>query len=464
MRQAVFLILMFSMVFMACTQDQGKRTVSDGSSGSAVSGAATESTVLADLNREEEEPEDDPDMEIVMSKGNKPMLSEKVNQKKTGLAIDYCNSAFSTRPTKGDDGNCYYYRRERKKRGKITFYKNNAVKVCETVMPKKYEEDYFIRSFLKQGERIWILLADYECYEERLVPVSIKNGKWGKAVKIESQRIIYYEGRFYSFYSYTSRGEIDIIDQEGNTKELTLLGEKESKGKHAGLEAVIDDKLYYILGDEEKDKSTVMRCDLDGSHKEKLFQYKGTPHRYSRHEKRLAIDGDFLYLFCDDITPLTRIPLYGGEAEEIVSADWYELTGDSIFYLKDGRISRIDKDLKGTPKTVMTVDEVQLPMVMDDWFEPSFLCADGHLITEVFDPKESYKLTGIWYEAGDEDYRDPILDEITMNYSNAYYWMTEDGKIENIIPGSGLDKEYQKYYEERVLPRGDKMFVVEGEE
>ena len=80
MRQAVCLMLMFSMVFMACTGDRGKRTTSNGSSGSAVSGAATESTVLADLNREEEEPEDDPDMEIVMSKGNKPMLSEKVNQ------------------------------------------------------------------------------------------------------------------------------------------------------------------------------------------------------------------------------------------------------------------------------------------------------------------------------------------------------------------------------------------------
>lgn len=462
MKQTVCLMLMFSMVFMACTGDRGRRTAFDGSSGSAVSGTATESTVLADLNREEEESEDDPDMEIVMSKENRPMLSEKVNQKKAGLAIDYWNNGFSTRPTKGDDGNCYYYRRERKKRGKITFYKNNVVKVCETVMPPKYEKDYFIRTFLKQGERIWILVAEYDSYELRLIPVTIKDGKWGKAVKIEGERIIYYEGWFYSFDSYTSCGELDIIDQEGNTKKLTLLGEKESKGKHAELETIIDDKLYYILGDEENDKSIVMRCDLDGSHKEKLFQYKGITDTASRHEKKLTMDGDFLYLFCHDRTLLTRIPLYGGEAEEVVSADWYELTGDSIFYLKDGRISRIDKDLKGTPKTVMTVDEVQLPMVTDDWFEPSFLCADGHLITEVFDPKESYKLTGIWYEAGEEDYRDPILDEITMNYSNAYYWMTEDGKIENIIPGSGLDKEYQKYYEERVLPRGDKMFVVES--
>lgn len=33
---------------------------------------------------------------------------------------------------KGDDGDCYYFRKKNKK---LIFYKNNGIKICETALP-----------------------------------------------------------------------------------------------------------------------------------------------------------------------------------------------------------------------------------------------------------------------------------------------------------------------------------------
>ncbi len=428
MRRIIVLIMIFSIVFCACAKKENKGTVSDRGSGSAVSGAATESSVSGDAAGKVSQLED-PDMTVIMAKNNRPMLLKKVDQTKKGIEI-ICNTEFATGPVKGDDGNCYYYRRERKKGGRITFYRNNAVRVCETVLPEKYEKNHYITTFVKQGGRFWIQLASYESNQEYLVPVQIKDGKWGKGIKIEGERIIYYKGSFYSFYK--NQGAIDMIDQSGHKKVLKI----EKDEKRATLQTIIDDKLYYIIENSDSDRYyTVKRCNMDGSHKEELFRYSGVPSTSMNH-CRLSMDGDFLYLFdpyCG--FTLTRIPLYGGKIEKIVAADWYELTEDSIYYSDEaGKISRIDKDLKGGPESIIRDDKERMGK--------TFFCISGHLLLEVYNEAELDKLETIW-KAGSQKYSY----DINMNYSNEYHWIKENGKIEDIIPGSGFDREYQTWYE-----------------
>lgn len=424
----IILIMAFSVVFCACTRGENKRTAYSNGSGAAVSGTATESAASADPAEEVNQSDDDLDIMVFMAKKNKPMLSKKVDLTQKGIEL-VCNSEFATGPIKGDDGNCYYYRKERKKRGRITFYRNNAIKVCETVLPEKYEKNYFITAFLKQGERFWVQFVSYESNREYLVPVQIKDGKWGKGIKIEGERVIYYKGCFYTFFR--NDGMVDITDQKGNTKSLKY----EKDEKWATLQTIIDDKLYYIIDERDSINSTVMRCDMDGSHKEKLFQYNRVSST-SMNNCNLSMEGDFLYLFdpyCDFM--LTRIPLYGGEAEKIIATDWYELTEDSIYYLDGaGKISRIDKDLNGRPEFVMQADK--------DLMGNTFFCTDGYLMVEIYNKEELNKLETIWKAESNEDYYD-----INMNYSNQYYWVSEKGKVEDTIPGSGFGRKYQDWYE-----------------
>ena len=259
--------------------------------------------------------------------------------------------------------------------------------------------------------------------------MKIKDGKWGKAIKIEGMRTIYYKDRFYSFDE--DNGTVDITDQDGNTKKV----EFEEEERWATLQVIVDDKFYYTIDEKDSDNHTVMRCDMDGSHKEKLCQYNGV---YGTH--KISLDGDFLYVFdppCD--STLTRIPLYGGKVEEIAAADWYELTEDSIFYLKEGKISRINKDLKGKPETVLQTEK--------DLMEERFHCTDdGHLMVGIYKREERDKLEILWDEIG-EEIDGWLAYDLAMHFSNMYYWVSEDGKVEDIIQGSGFDSNYQRLYE-----------------
>ena len=429
MGRIVFLIVIFSLVFCACTQKENKGTASDRGSGPAVSGTATESSVSGDAAGKEGEAEDAPYMTVTMPKNRKTLLSKKIDQTKKGIEIVIWNEV-ATGPAKGDDGNCYYYRKERKKGGAITFYRNNGVRVCETVLPEKYEKkDYFIIAFLKQGGRFWIQITSYDSGQDYLVPVKIKDGKWGKAIKIEGMRTIYYKDRFYSFDE--DNGTVDITDQDGKTKKVEFAEEE----RWATLQVIVDDKFYYTIDEKDSDNHTVMRCDMDGSQKKKLCQYNGV---YGTH--KISLDGDFLYVFdppCD--STLTRIPLYGGKVEEIAAADWYELTEDSIFYLKEGKISRINKDLKGKPETVLQTEK--------DLMEERFHCTDdGHLMVGIYKREERDKLEILWDEIG-EEIDGWLAYDLAMHFSNMYYWVSEDGKVEDIIQGSGFDSNYQRLYE-----------------
>lgn len=440
MKRIIVIIMFFSVVFCACAKEENNETVSDS--------AVMESDVPGDVAEEANEDEKvneanglNPDtaMTIIMAKKDEPMLSDKVDLSQKGIEMGFAGfTGFATRPIKGDDGNCYYFRYQGKKGCKVIFYKNNAIKVCETVLPKKYEKDWYILTFLKHGEQFWVLFASDEYSKEILVPVQINDGKWGKGIKTDLyERFIYYKDCFYSF------GEndvtVDIIDMKGNKKSLKF--EKEEKS--ATLQAIIDDKLYYIIEEyitEESDDDTayyiVMRCDMDGSNKEELFRYSNV-YSTMQNECRLTMDEDFLYLFDPDCGfTLTRIPLYGGEVEKILATDRYELTEDSIYYLDEmGKICRVDKDLTGRPEVVTLRDEYPTE-------EPLFLCADRHLLVEGYNEEESNIINEIFDM---DDYG--IMCDIGMNYSDEYYWVAENGEVEDIISGSGLKKKYYEWYE-----------------
>ena len=268
------------------------------------------------------------------------------------------------------------------------------------------------------------------------MPVGIKDGKWGKSIKADiPHRVIYYKDCIYS--SFEHGGKIKITDMKGNTKRI----EFEEEEKWATLQTIIDDKLYYIIDERGSDICTVMRCDMDGSNKEELFRYNNIRIRirdWGNDYCKLTLDGDFFYLF-DPYSGfmLTRIPLYGGEVEEIVETDWYQLTGDSIYYMDETGISRVDKDLKGGPESVVGLNRNQTGEI--------FYCADEHILVEIRDKEEWDKLETLRLVGSDHTYFD-----IGMNYSSEYYWISEKGKVDNKIPGSGFIKKYQEWYESAV--------------
>ena len=94
----------------------------------------------------------------------------------------------------------------------------------------------------------------------------------------------------------------------------------------------------------------------------------------------------------------------------------------------------MDKDLKGRPKSVVCLNRKRK--------REKFFCADGHILVEVYDKEEWEKLEAIWWGGTNDRYFDTI-----MNYSSEYYWISEKGKVEDKIPGSGFFKKYQEWYE-----------------
>lgn len=437
MKRIVSLIMVFSVVFCACGKKENGETVSNSGSGVAVGNTVTESAVSGGATGEENGSEPSPNMTVTMAKKDGPMLTEQVDQTQKGIEM-VNDHDFATCLTKGDDGSIYYFRyQKRKKGGKLTFYKNNAIKVCETVLSEEYEKDgYYIAGFLKQGEEFWVKFTSYKDEELKhiLLPVRIKDGKLGSSIKTNlNRRIIFYKDCFY--FCSEDENMVDIIDRDGNKKTLDF------ENRRASLQMIIDDKLYYIIEKGIKgggSEYTVKRCDMDGSNKEELFRYSRVPSTNGETCK-LRMDGDFLYLFDPYLGfTLTQIPLYGGEVKKIAAVDWYDLSEYSIYYLdREGKISRVGKDLKGTPEVVMSRSE---------WGDIPFRYADGHLMVEDYNQEEIDKLYTI-FELEDFD----LICDIRMNYSNIYHWVAENGEVEDTIPSSGFREEYDEWYE-RALP------------
>lgn len=440
MKRIISLILVYTILLCSCGRRGQGISVLDAGSGGAAGGAATGSVssdsavtgsaVSGGAVGEETEEEEGKKSEllITMAKKNKPMLSKKVDL--TKKSIEVFTPLFATGMTKGDDGNIYYFRyREEGKNKKLIFYMNDGIKVCEAVIPKKYAKKA-LYSFVEYDGTFWVKFSGDETY---FLPLQIKDGRWGKEVAVGDRhvRFFLYEDSFYCIDLFEEEGKIDVIDGNRNRRSFTLAKE----GVPAVPQVIVDDKLYYIEG---KKRERVMRCNLDGSGKEELFRYSGRDYA-DEHYCSLTLDGDYLYLhrpYWDDV--LTRIPLYGGASRDIVPTAWYDLSGDSIFYVdRTGKICRIRKDLSGEPEVV-----AEIPV--RPYGEIPFLYADGHLLVEGYNARERKMIDIIF--AWMIDMVEPF-EEIGKKYANERNWVTEDGKKEKTIPGSGLEEKFIDIYE-----------------
>ena len=359
------------------------------------------------------------------------LLPEKVNITKQGVEMPMYGD-FSSEMSKGDDGSCYYYRqRGEGKEKRIVFYKNNGIKVCETIMPETLQnEGYIIDSFVKYGDRFFIELLSIEESEGILTSVQIKNGKWGERIQDSFfDRIIIYDNYFYCGIGQT----LKVMDLQGKTTEIEIKGKN-----YVLLQTIVDDKIYYCTFDSVKEQAVVMRCNLDGSNEEKLFIYHSSRGATGfMYPASLRIDGEYIYLLeAWGGSTLTRVPLYGGKIEEIVKTKWYDLSNDSIFYVnKKNYICNVDKELKNVSEGVTKayIDEEDIP----------FLYANTHLMIKGYNEKERNMIYTIW----ESEVENEVVDDIEMNYANEYYWVTEKGKVENIIKGSGFKEDWYKLYD-----------------
>lgn len=395
----------------------------------------------------------EPDRGFTAKIGKKigPMLSEKIDTAKQSVYTDLYPE-LATWPTKGDDGSCYYFRKKGEgKNEKLVFYKNNGIKVCETTIEKSIKEKYYIDAFVKYGSRFFLVFNyidwdDHDNDDLVLTTIDMETGKWGEAIDVPNNYdwMMVYED---CFYCKGTNGSITRYDLSGEKLKLNNMA---PDGFRQHIQCIVDGKIYYIVKPFGSGKVTrIMRSNLDGSGKETLFKYSKWSEEFI--PGSLQIDGDYMYLAGEfgKLHCLARIPLYGGKIKKVAeiadyNEDWFALSDDSIFlYKRKGHyIYKVNKNLRGKAKTVT---KVYYPKSYEGMAAPHYY-ADGHLMMQGYNKKE--------HKIIDELLHDEVFDcwtfaDVTENYADDYYWVSEDGEVEDVIKGSGLKKgwkeEYKKY-------------------
>ena len=92
--------------------------------------------------------------------------------------------------------------------------------------------------------------------------------------------------------------------------------------------------------------------------------------------------------------------------------------------------------MKGKAKTVT---KVYYPKSYIVYAAPHYY-ADGHLMMQGYNKKEHKIVNNLLHDEAVDwgTYRDA-----RENYADDYYWVSEDGKVEDVIKGSGLKKEWK---------------------
>lgn len=378
------------------------------------------------------------------------MLSEKIDTAKQSVYADL-DPELSTWPTKGDDGSCYYFRKKGEgKNEKLVFYKNNGIKVCETTIEKSIKEKYYIDAFVKYGNRFFLALdyifyehddyddANYDANDDVLIlaTIDMESGKWGEAIKVSRgwyEDMMVYED---CFYLKDRRDGITRYDLSGERLELKNVASDDSR-QH--IQCIVDGKIYYIVTTPFGKFDRIVRTNLDGSGKETLFKYK---YSVSTVPGSLQIDGDYMYLTgkFGKVDCLARIPLYGGKIKKVAeiadyNEDWFALSDDSIFlYKRKGHyIYKVNKNLRGKAKTVT---KVYYPKSYEGLAAPHCY-ADGHLMMQGYNRKEHKSVD---YDLHHIEIDSDLYALIKENYADDYYWVSEDGEVEDVIKGSGLKR------------------------
>lgn len=366
-----------------------------------------------------------------------PMFLEKIDTSKQSVHTDLVRE-LSSEMTKGDDGSCYYFRKEGKgKKLKLVFYKNNGIKVCETTMEESIKKKYYIRSFVKYGSRFFLAFdrRGYDDYDDGiLTTIDMETGEWGNIIEAPE---FYWDMMVYEdcFYCKDVNDNITRYDLSGERTELEKVA---SKKFTQSIQCIVDGKIYYVVDKCEhaydKTKVKVMRSNLDGSDIETLFTYNSEWGGLAYVEGDLQIDGDYMYLKgkFGKVRCLARIPLYGGRVEKIAAKTGsYELSEDGIFFRKGNYIYKLNKNLRGKPKDVTKLYyPASLTIYADPWHY-----ADGHLMMQGYNKKEHKVVDDILHDISwDWD----IYIDVKETYADDYYWVNKNGKVEDVIEGSGI--------------------------
>ncbi len=364
-----------------------------------------------------------------------PLMTEEIDISQKG--VEMLQERFSSEMTKGDDASCYFYRKTGiEKSNKITFYKNNAIKICETTIDEGLAKDKFhITKFARYGGKFFVELYSDKKDQSMLATIDIKTGKWGKKIRTIDgyDRVIVYKNCFYCFFG----ADVTIYSLDGSVDNIKL--QREDETKNVDVQFIIDNRIYFFEWYYSQRTVKIRRSNLDGKDAETLFQYRcneGTEGWFDY--GALKVDEKYLYILAPyGSATLTRIPLYGGEIQEIASTNWFDLSEENIFYLGDKNyIYKVNKNLKEDPIVVTELHskEALIP----------FLYADNHLMVEGYDKKEWKIINEIWEWGNDK-----MGFDITNEYVNKYYWVSEMGEVDEEIKGSGLKKEYYDLYEKK---------------
>lgn len=319
--------------------------------------------------------------------------------------------------------------------------------MCETTWKKSIKKHYYIESFAKYGNRFFLKLLSYKTLKNILTTVDMETGEWGKVIKVSGDfdNIIIYND---CFYCITDTNEIKVFDLSGNK---TSIGDVCPKkwGFSAYVNCIVDDKIYYCAYNSKKNFTQLMRCGLKGKKKEILFKFTGE--MGTLHPETLRIDGDYIYAIAhaaDPVSGLIRIPLYGGKTEVIATTifSWFKLSEDSIFifasYIPGDSdayvIYKVSKDLTGGGEFVTKAYHSQYSLTAVEAYP--FHYADGHLMVQGYNEEEYNKICKLSNRYFDWKY--DLWRDIHMNYRPDYYWVSEDGEVEETIKGSGIKKKW----------------------
>lgn len=376
--------------------------------------------------------------------------NEKINHifeegKNLKYGVEMVDNYFSNAMIKGEDGCCYYFRKENKagEGEKIAFYRNNNQKVCETEMPPKIR-GYKINRFVQYQDYFFVELYGDKQY---LSAIHIKDGTWEEMIEGPGAiyKIFIYDNKFICAYDE----KVIVYSLTGDKKKYYL--EKDLENAEVSIQCIVDEKIYYFYGLEgennDESKRKVKCCDLNGENNKIIFQYHQSSDSDIGYDN-LRFEDQYIYLLADHT--LFRIPLYGGKIEKVSDRNiyFYDVSDTYIFFLddSDGKLYKIKKDLSGEIILVKEPGPCNLDI--------PFICVGNHIMLKECDDDQEELIT---------DIAENELPGINIEYVNDYNWITEEGTIEGTIKGTHLsDEQYKKY--KREIDEGSQMIYETKEQ
>lgn len=421
--------------------------------------------------REENRTEKQEDWEDTIEKESVPYLVEKV--KTVSVGVDLQGSLeYSSEMVQGDDSSYYYFREKKKK---LVFYRDHKIKVCEMEKPKGE-----IWGFVKYKNCIWLRMEKGS--DDWIAALHIDTGRLQFVKEIASpdiERVVFYRN---CFYYITDENHITRYNLQGKKLNAFSIGKGEGdfpdtaetlSKEQVEFQKIIDEKIYYTVCMPEAGGTTkIMRCDLDGSKQEILYQYtrgeeeKEWCRRLSSTQMTIYHDHIYMLDVYGTYSSFYRIPLHGGNIEKITgrSVEKFSLSDNEIFCLENGQaegLYMVSEDLTAEKK-LSGEHQVKCFVVGDDNVYFVDKDAQGIYKVSVKEDAAPQKLTDIsaselYYSEGclaakrrmEKDERK--IEELAENdiepnrdYAPEYCWLNSNGDIIGVLESVKLNE--SKYY------------------